>query len=124
MPRPATRQFSETHQGEALGDVRGRRFDNALLADCEIARIAGATFKNCVMDGSSIQADDIRDILGVTVTLDCFTFVGLRLSPVTLDAFLYLLVQTTGNDTTRAKVEAAIDPQRLRLFRKLFPQVE
>jgi len=124
MPRTASRKFSEVHQDAPLGDVRNRPFRNALLSDCVLTRIAGATFENCVMAGSSVQADDIRDILGATVTLDCFTFEGLRLSPTTLDAFLYLLVQTVGNDTTRAKLEAAIDPQRLRLFRKLFPQTE
>lgn len=118
------RAYKAVYQGATFEDVRGRRFDNALLSDCVLRRIAGATFCNCVLAGSTVDADDIRDILGATVTLDCFTFEGLRLSPTTLDAFLYLLTLTTGNDTTRGRLEAAIEPQRLRLFQKLFPSTE
>lgn len=118
------RAYSETHIGESLPDLTGRRFYGALLADCKLGRVAGAVFKDCVLAGSELQASDVRDFLGVTLTLDCFTFEGLRLSPEALDGILFLLTMTQGNDATREKIAAAIDPERLKLYRRLFPQTE
>jgi len=118
------RQFSETHIDERLPDLRGLRFRDALFHDCRIGRVAGAVFERCAMAGSSVEVDDPRDLLGVTATLDCFTFRGLRLSSVALDALIFLLTMTVGNDATRKKLESCIDPRRLQLFRTMFPNLE
>lgn len=118
------RNYTETHMGETLPDVRGRRFVNALLSDCTFRKVAGAQFINSVLAGSKLDADDIRDFLGTTMTLDCFTFENLELSPPAFDAILFLLTMTRANDASRAKLEQVIDPHRLRLFRRLFPDTE
>jgi len=118
------RNYSEVHQGETLLDLRWRRFAGALFADCTFRDVSGAVFQDCVLHGSRLDTEDIREMLGVTLSLDCFTFDGLHLSPTALDGFLYLLTMTAGNDETRAKVEAAIDPARLKLFRRIFANTE
>ncbi len=124
MNRASLREYSEVHQGAALPNVEGRRFFNALLSGCVFRRVTDAQFVRSVLHGSKLDASDIRDFLGVTMTLDCFTFEGLQLSPEAFDAILFLLTMTKGNDAARARVEACMDHHRLKLYRRLFPQTE
>lgn len=120
--RTALRDYAATHFKEALPDVSGCHFQNELFSECTFGRVRGAEFKNCVLAGSNFEADDIRDILGVTLTLDCFTFENMEPSALALDAILFLLTMTRGNGAARQKIEAAIDPERLEKFRRLFPR--
>jgi len=45
-----------------------------------------------------------RDVMGVTVSMDCFTFLNLELSPEVLDMFLLLLCKTSGNTQKRKDI--------------------
>jgi len=122
--RPALRKYAATHFNEELSGLFGRRFSNELFSGCTFGSVRGAEFAHCVMHDCVLEAEDMRDILGVTLTLDCHTFGGVRFSPTALDAILFLLTTTKGNDATRQKIEAAIDPERLEKFRRLFPRTE
>ena len=124
MSASRLRAYSETHISEAMPDLSGRRFYGALLADCRIGKAAGAVFKDCVLAGTEFAVEDVRDFLGLTVTLDCFTFEDVKLSPVALDAILFLLTMTKGNDAARERIRQTMDPERLKLFRRLFPRTE
>lgn len=124
MQTYALRNFFQKHIGEHFKSVRGQRFVNALFRDCVFEDVADAQFINCVMDGSEIAVDDVRKAVGVTCTINCFTFEGLKLSPVMFDAFLFNLTLTRGNDEARKRLEGIIDPKRLRMFRIAFPHIE
>lgn len=124
MPNFALRQYSETHFDKNLGDVSGRRFINALLSRCKFTKVKDAQFLHCVMEGSEIACTDLHDLLGASITLSCFSFEGLKLSPETLDAILFLLTISDGNEETRERIRQIIDPQRLRLLERAFPQIE
>jgi len=120
----AIRHYSEVHEGETLPDLRGRRFSNALFSDCRLRNVAKARFIDCVFQNSKLEAADIRELLGVAVTLDCHTFQGTELSDVTLDAILYLLTLGKGNDAKRSAIEELIGPRRVAEFRRMFPGAE
>jgi len=107
-----------------MGDVSGRRFYNELFSGCTFTRVAGASFIRCDMRGSHVAAEDVRDVLGVVFTADCFTFSGLRMSPTSLDGMLYLLTLTEGNDETRGRLRELIGSERLALFDLIFDRIE
>ena len=110
----------EAHYNEEFGDVRGQVFNNQLLHRCHITGMSNATFKKCNLRNSHIDIKSLTDILGVTMTLDCFTFNELRLSPEVLDALIFLLTTTAENDEKRAALRSMIDPKRLRLLERQF----
>lgn len=121
MPRT---NFSEVHVGERLPDVRGRKFNDAVFRDCTFTKTAGAMFRNCVMDSSKIDAKDIREVIGTTLTLDCFFFENFEFSPEVFDSILYLLTTGKGNDEKRAALRGLVDAQRLKLFERIFGTTE
>lgn len=118
------RPLRENRHGERLGDVSGRKFVLTNLSSCEIDRATGAEFIHCSLRGARVVSRDIRDFLGVTLTLDCQTFDGLELPEPVFDALLNLLAMTAGNDEKRKGLRALIDPKRRELFDRIFPTLE
>jgi hypothetical protein len=118
------RPFRESLAGQKLGDVSGRRFICVSLADCEISKACGAEFLHCSLRGAKFTSEDVRDYIGMTATLDCQTFEGVELPPVAFDLFLKLFSLTLGNDEKRKGLRALIDPTRLRIFDRIFPDLE
>ena len=114
------RHWRETHHREDLGDLSGRRIENALLADCRITGLAGARIANCDLRGTEIDIQDLRKLLGVTVTLDCFTFDGLKPSEFVVDAMTYLLSTCDIADSKRQQLRSTIDSSRLQHFDRAF----
>lgn len=115
-----SRNWRNVHYRKNLGDVRGRRFQNELISECHVTNVAGAYIVNCDCRGTHLDIDDVRKLLGVTVTLDCYTFDGLKLSELALDTFLYLLTHTEDNDYKREQVRSLIDPVRRSFFDRAF----
>lgn len=118
------RQYTESHINENLGDVTRRRFYNALLYECKIKKFAAAEFVHCVLSGTRLEPESLRDILGATFTLDCFSYGGVFLNELAFDAHLYLLSLTAGNDAKREKLREMIAPERMRFFERAFPATE
>lgn len=121
--RSASRPMGKWTQvlvGESLGDVSGRRFERAVLRDCTITKVNGARFINCDLYHSALEVDEIYHMLGVTITLDCFSFEGLRLSEVALNSILFLLTTTLGNDSKRQRILGLLSEDEVYRFRRLF----
>lgn len=124
MIRGNGRPYRITRKGEKGIDASGRRFVNELFQDCEISRSRGAEFIHCHMRGSRFTSQDVRDFIGMTFTFNCDSFEDLELPPAAFDAFIKLLSITAGNDEKRAKLRELIDPDRLRIYDKIFPSLE
>jgi hypothetical protein len=116
--------FQATLHGQNLGNVTGRRFVKTDLSNCIIGPSRGAQFIHCYMEGARFVGPDIRDILGLTATLNCKTFQGLELPAVALDGLLKLFSIGKGNDERRQQMRSIIDPHRLRVFDRVFPDLE
>lgn len=118
------RRFSEIHEDEDLPDIRGRGFVRALFSKCRFKNMRKSHLVGCTMDQCTVETDDPRDILDVTLTLNCHTFRNLRLSPAAFDALLYVATMSAPDEETREKARAALDPERRKLFDRIFPTME
>jgi hypothetical protein len=116
--------WRESHHDEDLSEIRGRRFSRTLFATCRFEDMRGAHFEHCCFIYSKIQPRSLSDILGVTLTLDCFTFDTLEFNELGLDAILYLLTMTKGNDEKREIIKRLISPDNATDFAKLFAKLE
>jgi hypothetical protein len=54
----------------------------------------------------------VKDALGLTLTLNCNSFKGVRLSELTMDLLLALLTMTVGNDQKRKQIVEVIGAAR------------
>lgn len=103
----ALRNFNEIHIDEDCSKVTGNH-ENGLFFNCKFNDINGLTLKNCDLNQSSFDIDDIKKALGFTVTMDCFSFFGVTLSPTLFDLYLLLLCQTVGNDDKKEALKQII----------------
>lgn len=78
--------------------------ENVLYYNCKFKDIHNVTFKDCVMTQSELVAENIREVLGVTITLDCNSFRNVKLPEFVLDLFLLLLTKTRGNSKKRKQI--------------------
>jgi hypothetical protein len=97
------RQFTQVHIDEDLSNLKGT-FENALFFNCKFHSLNGLTLKNCVLDHSHFTASDPKDLLGFTLTLDCFSFEDVELSETVFDTLLLLLCKSKGNTEKRKKI--------------------
>ena len=104
--------------------VKGRRFMRELFYECTFKNLRGTVFEHCSLLESSFEPDRIEDLLGLTLTLDCFTFKDVRLNKLTFDALVYLLAQTKGNDQQREVLMRLLDAGRAEQFDKVFANLE
>ena len=124
---PATRplgNWRKHNHGLTVQQVGPQRFQRELFANCRARSVKGATFEHCGFIECGFHPEHIIDTLGVTVTLDCFTFDGLYLNELAMDAMLYLLTLTKGNDEKRAALHRLIAPARAADFDGLFKRME
>lgn len=106
-----------------LEDISGRRFVRELFFNCQIGRVKGTTFDHCSLLFSRLEPKRLEDILGLTVTLNCFSFENVELNDLAFDAFLHLLSLTKGNDRKRAALRNLISDRNRELFRTGFPNI-
>lgn len=104
--------------------VQGRRFLRAMFFNCVLKRLRGATFEHCSLQGSSIEPDRLEDLLGCTITLDCFSWRYVSLNCLCFDAMLYLLSITKGNDEKRAILKRIISEENREHLEKNFEELE
>lgn len=118
------RRFSETHISEDCRAFFSKEIENGLFFDCDFANIAKSTIKNCDLNGSRIKPESIKDMLGVTMTLDCHTFKDVELNELALDCLLTLLAKTKGNDLKRAKIIDIIGDRKYKAISKVMGDLE
>lgn len=118
-----SRTFSEINIDKDCRDTIGFH-DNALFFNCKFNNIKGLTLKNCDLNQSSFEVEDIKDALGFTVTLDCFSFNGVKLSPELFDLYLLLLCQTQGNELKIEAVKKIIGKRKAEKMLKLLRRIE
>ena len=118
------RNWRAVRHNQDLGDVSGRRFVNELISGCKVSRVAGAIFLGCDLRGTEVAIDDIRDLVGVSLTLDCFSFHFLKLSPVATDGLLYLISLADIPQDKKDAIRALIPSSRLEEFETAFRTVE
>lgn len=124
MPLLPSQEYALHYANEIFLDLRGHKFERVLFSKCKFKRVAGCKFVNCTFHECEVDSTDLRDVLGVIANLDCFFFGGLKFSPFILDALIHLLTLSQGNDKTRAKLTAAIDPERLKFLQRFFQVAE
>ena len=91
------------HIDEDCKAVTGEH-DNGLFFNCKFDNLNGLTLRNCDLNQSQFVTTDIRKAMGFTVTMNCFSFGGVELSPQLFDLYLLLLCQTRGNDEKREQL--------------------
>lgn len=112
------------HHGENLPDLEGMRFSRELFANCVLKRVKSTIFEHCSLQFSHMQPESLDDILGVTMTLDCFSFEDVEWNELSFDAILYLLTLTRGNDEKRAILRRMVSDKQLEAFDRVFKKVE
>lgn len=117
------RQFDDIQIGKDCTELTGDH-QNKLFFECEFSKLNGLTLKNCVLDRSKFTTQSVKDALGLTVTLDCFSFKDVEMSPLLFDLFLSLLTMTKGNDEKRAALIDVIGKSRAESLNRLLRCIE
>src|SRR6266705_4631762 len=104
--------------------VAGRRFLRALFFGCVFKRLRGTVFEHCSLQQSSIEPEKLEDLLGFTITLDCFSWRYVTLNSLAFDAMLFLLSITNGNDSKRAVLKRLISENNRAHLEKNFEELE
>jgi hypothetical protein len=97
------RALKEKHIDEVFTEVPEPK-DHAEFYDCTFHKLNGAVLKDCTMMGSKLVMTKPEDIIGATVTMDCFFFNELELSPEVFDLLLLLICRTKGNTKKRLAI--------------------
>ena len=72
--------------------------------DCTFHKLNGVMLKNATLRGSKFAMTKPEDIIGLTITMDCFTFDSLELSEEVFDMMLLLICKTKGNTAKRLRI--------------------
>lgn len=107
MPLDSLRSYSETHIDEHIPVLTGYH-DNALFYNCTIDAVKDVQLHNCVMTSSKFQPQNLSDMQGLTLTLDCYSFAQVELNEDAFDYMVMLLIKTSGNTAKREKLIEAI----------------
>lgn len=118
------RRYARVFEGLRNVDVSDMAFVRVLFRDCTFRKLRGAHIVNCTFERCTLDTDDPREILGVTTTLNCRTFEGLKFSPAAMDAVLHLVAMGCSDAEQREKILAVIDPHRLKLYGKIWHKLE
>jgi hypothetical protein len=118
------RRFSAVYENTDFPSLRGRGFVRALFSDCTFHDIRKVHFVNCTMENCRIETEDPRDLLEATITINCHTFRNLKLSPAAFDALLFVISMAAPDEDMRTRSRTALDPSRLKLYERIFPELE
>lgn len=96
MLRLLTEKHIDEEFKEAPPSKRGAEF-----YDCTFHRLAGVDLLDCTLYGSKFVMKNPEDVIGLGITLDCYTFNNLELSPEVFDFLMLLICKTKGNNEKR-----------------------
>lgn len=97
------RIFKEKHIDEVFEGVPSPK-KNVEFYGCTFKNLAGAVLQNCSLMGCKFAMTEPEAIIGLTVTMDCFSFGGVELSPEVFDLLLLLMCKSKGNTEKRKKI--------------------
>ncbi len=117
------RNFSEEHIREDCTNITGRH-SNGLFYGCRFDKLNGLTLEDCDLNASSFETSKVRDALGFTMTLSCFSFRGVCFSELLFDLFLCLAYMTVGNDLKREKLLDVVGRERAKAILNLLGRIE
>jgi hypothetical protein len=114
------RIFKEKHVAETFDRVPEPK-KNVEFYGCTFKDLAGATLQNCSLSGCKFVMTKPEEIIGLTVTMDCFSFSNVELSPEVFDLLLLLICKSKGNTEKRkAIIEKIVGHDRaIELLREL-----
>lgn len=92
------------HIDENLEELEPGVYEDTVFFNCVFRNLRGVTFRNCIMNQSKVITENIREVQGLTVTLDCRTFENVELSETVFDLMLLMLVKGKGNTEKRKKL--------------------
>ncbi len=114
------RAYKEIHNREVFEEVPPPK-NNVEFYNCTFKNLANATLTNCSLSGCKFDMTKPEEIIGLSVTMDCFSFSNLELSPEVFDLLLLLICKTKGNNEKRlAIIETIVGHDRaIELLREL-----
>lgn len=122
--RPSNDRFySQVYENIDPLDLAGHGFMRVLFRNCRIVNLRGTKLVNCTFRNCRLDVSDPRGIIGCTMTYDCKSFSGLKCSPESIDAFLYLVASGCRDKDQQDRIHAAIDQHRLRVFKRIWNSV-
>jgi hypothetical protein len=117
---------AEASTGECLRDFNAIHIDkdyteglpgiheNELFFNCKFRNLKDLTLKNCDLNKSEFLTEDIREALGFTVTLDCFSFKDVKYSDLLFDLFLVLAIKSASDPAKRQKLVDLVGHKRVK----------
>lgn len=121
--RPSFSNPDNVHIDQFYKDLSGEHVDE-LFYNCVFDRVTDVTLRNCVLNKSTFITSKIEDALRFTITLDCFSFDNVELSPLIFDLLLCLLIKGKGNTEKRRKLIDVIGRERFSEIYKALEVVE
>lgn len=113
------RKYTDKHVNKTFPKLSGR-YENVLFYNCKILGIdKSLELIDCVLDQTEFDIP-IEELVDFSVTLNCFSFKGVRYSERMIHGLLYLITLTEGNLLLKDKVQELIPDYRLRSFNKVF----
>lgn len=112
--------WRENHIKKSFGDVSGRRFVRENFWECNIKCMRNTVFEHCSLAFTKLEPKRLSDLLGLTMTLDCFSFQDCELNELAFDTLIYLISTTKGNDEKRAVLKSLVTPTHQRYFKAEF----
>jgi hypothetical protein len=105
--RESLRNWKAVHIDETIEVLTGYHEDE-LFYNCTIKKIKNAVLKNCCMTESKFAIDEVEDMLGLHMGLDCSHFSNVEFSEQAFDYLVLLMVRTKGNTAKRLKIIEAL----------------
>ena len=119
-----SRQFSEISISADCRLFSGIEKVNALLYDCEFEKLDNCSLINCDLNNSKINPKTLKDLLNLTLTLNCHSFKNVELNELAFDSLLMLLCLTKGNDLKKQKLIEIIGNKKFEAYKKIFGDLE
>lgn len=117
------RKFDEVHIEEDCSNITGHK-ENCLFFGCTFDKLAGLTLKGCDLNKSIFNTSRIRDAMGLTISLDCFSFKSVSYSPLLMDLMLFLLTTTSGNDDRREQIASILGEEKMKTLTRVLRSIE
>jgi hypothetical protein len=88
-------------------------FRDEVFFDCTFDNLNGLVLDHCDLNKSKFVTDNVRDALGLTLTLTCNSFSNVEYSPLLFDLFLVMALKSSGNTEKRRKLIDVIGRERV-----------
>lgn len=98
--------------------------ENELFFNCQFDKVNDLVLKDCDLNQSRFTTSSVKDVLGLTMTLNCHSFQNVEFSELLFDLFMILAYKSKGNDEKREKLLDVIGRGRAAALLKVLNQIE